>query len=149
MSDEEKKAIETLKSWKDYNIRNKNKLLQADEIINVQEIILNLIEKLQKENEELKNEVMEKDLEIIGKEEYTKASMGEIIEQYYTANEDCISIQKIKYKIEELDEELEIMKVDNMYGRYKEYGGKSKWERLFATKYGMHDALQELLEGRK
>ena len=38
---------------------------------------------------------------------------------------------------------------DNMYGRYKEYGGKTKWERLFATKYGMHDALQELLEGRK
>ena len=60
-----------------------------------------------------------------------------------------IPVQKIKDKIEELEEELEIMKVDNMYGRYKEYGGKTKWERLFATKYGMHDALQELLEGRK
>lgn len=60
-----------------------------------------------------------------------------------------IPIQKVKDKIEELEEELEIMKVDNMYGRYKEYGGKTKWERLFATKYGMHDALQELLEGRK
>lgn len=58
-------------------------------------------------------------------------------------------IQKVKDKIEELEEELEIMKVDNMYGRYKEYGGKTKWERLFATKYGMQDALQELLEGRK
>lgn len=54
MNEEEKKAIETLKSWKDYNIRNKNKLLNADEIINIQEILLNLIEKLQKENEELK-----------------------------------------------------------------------------------------------
>ena len=51
--------------------------------------------------------------------------------------------------IAELDEDLEIMKVDNMYGRYKKYGGKTKLERLFATKYGMHDALQELLEGRK
>lgn len=60
-----------------------------------------------------------------------------------------IPIQKVKDIIEELEEELEIMKVDNMYGRYKEYGGKTKWERLFATKYGMHDALQELLEGRK
>lgn len=60
-----------------------------------------------------------------------------------------IPVQKIKDKIEELEEELEIMKVDNMYGRYKEYGGKTKWERLFAIKYGMHDALQELLEGRK
>ena len=63
--------------------------------------------------------------------------------------EHSISVQKVKDKIEELNEELEIMKVDNMYGRYKEYGGKSKWERLFLTKYGMHDALQELLEGRK
>lgn len=60
-----------------------------------------------------------------------------------------IPVQKVKDKTEELEEELEIMKVDNMYGRYKEYGGKTKWERLFATKYGMHDALQELLEGRK
>lgn len=54
MNEEEKKAIETLKGWKDYNIRNKNILLRADEIINIQETILNLIEKLQKENEELK-----------------------------------------------------------------------------------------------
>ena len=61
----------------------------------------------------------------------------------------CIPVQKVKDKIEELDEDLEIMKVDNMYGRYKKYGGKTKLERLFATKYGMHDALQELLEGRK
>lgn len=63
--------------------------------------------------------------------------------------ENFIPVQKVKEKIEELEEELEIMKVDNMYCRYKEYGGKTKWERLFATKYGMHDALQELLEGRK
>lgn len=49
MNEEEKKAIETLKGWKDYNIRNKNKLLNADELINIQEILLNLIEKLQKE----------------------------------------------------------------------------------------------------
>ena len=53
MNEEEKKAIETLKSWKDYNIRNKNKLLEADKTIKVQETILNLINKLQKENEEL------------------------------------------------------------------------------------------------
>ena len=62
---------------------------------------------------------------------------------------ETIPIKKVKDKIEELEEELEIMKVDNMYGRYKEYGGKTKWERLFATKYGMHDALQELLESEK
>ena len=48
-----------------------------------------------KENKELKNKIMDKELEIIGIEEYTKASMGEIIEQYYTANEDCIAKQRI------------------------------------------------------
>ncbi len=43
-------------------------------------------------------------MEIIGKEEEEiKADMREIIEQYYTANEDCISKQKIKEKIEELE----------------------------------------------
>lgn len=59
------------------------------------------VKRLQKENEELKNEIEEKELEIIGKEEYTKASMREIIEQYYTANEDCVPTQKIKYLIDE------------------------------------------------
>lgn len=54
MNEEEKKAIETLKSWKDYNIKNKNKLLNVDKLINIQELILNLIEKLQKENEMLR-----------------------------------------------------------------------------------------------
>lgn len=58
--------------------------------------------RLLKENEELKNKIMEKELEIIGKEEYTKASMGEIIERYYTANEECTPVQKVKDKIEEI-----------------------------------------------
>lgn len=69
------------------------------------EHILSDYKRVLKENEELKNEVMEKDLEIIGKEEYTKASMKEIIEQYYTANEECISKQIIKDKIEEIKQE--------------------------------------------
>ena len=96
------------------------------------------IEKLQKENEELNKHVIH-----LTDEQYRTVidlAQNDINKQW---------IQKVKDKIEELEEELEIMKVDNMYGRYKEYGGKTKWERLFATKYGMHDALQELLEGRK
>lgn len=106
------------------------------------EILLNLIEKLQKENEELKFKERSR---IIGK--YGDAEIHDVINR--TLSNDYIPVQKVKDKIEELQEELEIMKVDNMYGRYKEYGGKTKWERLFATKYGMHDALQELLEGRE
>ena len=64
------------------------------------------INKYAKENEELKNKIMEKELEIIGKEEYTKASMGEIIEQYYTANEDCITNQRIEDIIDRIDYDI-------------------------------------------
>lgn len=60
--------------------------------------------------------------------------------------DNSISKEVIEKEIKELDEELEQMKVDNMYVRYKKYGGKSKWEKLFTHKYGMHDILQELLE---
>ena len=94
------------------------------------------------ENEELKFKERRR---TIG--EYGDAEIHDVINK--TLSNDYIPVQKVKDIIEELEEELEIMKVDNMYGRYKEYGGKTKWERLFATKYGMHDALQELLEGRK
>lgn len=59
-------------------------------------------EKYKNRIKELEEENMQKDLEIIGTKEYTEASMKEIIEQYYTANEDCIVKQKVKDKIEEL-----------------------------------------------
>lgn len=127
MNEEEKNAIDFLKETNfDY--------LEYDMCVSSVEIISNLVERLKKENEELKNQ------------EATQRKINELLVQRYS---NSISVQKVKDKIEELEEELEIMKVDNMYGRYKEYGGKTKWERLFATKYGMHDALQELLEGRK
>lgn len=70
---------------------------------------------LQLEIEKLQEEIMENDLKIIGAEEYTKASMGEIIENYYTANEYCVPKQVIKDKIEEVNEE------------YKKY--TEKWEK--------------------
>ena len=72
---------------------------------------LKQLENLIKENKELKEKLEEKDMqheiELIGKEEYTKDAMGEIIEHYYTANEDCIPKSKIKEKIEELEKEIE------------------------------------------
>ena len=135
MNKEERKAIEDMN-------RFANGIDMSCVTARQMQIILNLIEKLQKENEELKFEERSR---IIGK--YGDAEIHDVINR--TLSNDYIPVQKVKDKIEELQEELEIMKVDNMYGRYKEYGGKTKWERLFATKYGMHDALQELLEGRK
>jgi len=52
--------------------------------------------------QELEEENMQKDLETIGTKEYTEASMKEIIEKYYTANEACIPKQKIKDKFEKI-----------------------------------------------
>ena len=66
MNEEEKKAIKMLDKFttehKFYNIKHSDNL--EDNI----EIVLKLIEKLQKENEELKNKIMEKELEIIENE---------------------------------------------------------------------------------
>lgn len=51
MTEEEKKAIETMQHWIDYEKQNKDKINKADELIKIQEIILNLIQKQQKEIE--------------------------------------------------------------------------------------------------
>ena len=141
-------AVKTMERWVEYEKNNKDKINKADELIYIQETILSdykrvlkINEVLLKENEELK---LKERRRIIGK--YGEFEIHNVINR--TLSNDYIPVQKAKDKIKELEEELEIMKVDNMYGRYKEYGGKTKWERLFATKYGMHDALQELLEGR-
>lgn len=99
------------------NYNEKTKQCDKHKCMELQAIehILSDYKRVLKENEELKNEIMEKELEIVGKEEYTKASMGEIIEQYYTANEDCITKQKIEKLIEELKQD-DI----NMTRKYKE-----------------------------
>lgn len=105
--------------------------------------ILSAYQEVLKENEELKNEVMKKDLEIIGKEEYTKASMKEIIEQYYTAKEECIPIQKIKDKIEELNRKID-KSIDNSKGGLDEEFIEKAGELLTQKRI-----LQELLEKEK
>ena len=98
------KEDETLKKEKEQAWEEWNNLEQGS--YETEQKLKQQIKELQKENEELKNKIMEKELEIIGKEEYTKASMGEIIEQYYTANEECIPVQKVKDKIEEIVEKI-------------------------------------------
>ena len=100
-----KYALENLlKRYKELEEENKS----SKETIN---ILTNKLEKVVDENEELKKQLEEKDmqheLELIGKEEYTKASMGEIIEHYYTANEDCIPISVIQNKKSEIEKQLQ------------------------------------------
>ena len=57
--------------------------------------------------QELEEENMQKNLEIIGTKEYTEANMKEIIEKYYTANEDCILKQKVKQGLEDIEDYFE------------------------------------------
>ena len=101
-----------------------------------------------KENEEVKNEVMEKDLEIIGKEEYTKASMKEIIEQYYTANEECIPKQRIEDIIDRIDYDIKKTKEIISNGRRNDY--QIVRLRAMNTKsLDIKKRLQKLLESEK
>ena len=117
--------------------------------------ILSDYKRVLKENEELKNEVMEKDLEIIGKEEYTKASMKEIIEQYYTANEECISKQRIEDIINRIDYDIKktkeiISKNTNIYASYRKNDYQIVRLRAMNTKsLDIKNRLQELLESEE
>ena len=107
-------AIKVYEEFRRFKDKGSIKSIDPDFFFNLTDMflsdykrVLKMNEVLLKENEELKNEVMKKGLEIIGIEEHTKADMEEIIEQYYTANEDCISIQKVKDKISERQFELQ------------------------------------------
>lgn len=59
-------------------------------------------DKLVKKIKELEKENMQNDLEKIGIEENIKADMKEIIERYYTANEECIPKQKVKNVLDDI-----------------------------------------------
>ena len=98
---------------------------------------------------------MEKDLEIIGKEEYTKASMKEIIEQYYTANEDCITKQRIEDIIDRIDYDIKktkeiISKNTNIYASYRKNDYQIVRLRAMNTKsLDIKNRLQKLLESEE
>ena len=148
-------AVKTMEHWIAYEKNNKDKINKADELINIQETILSEYKRVLKENEELKNEVMEKDLEIIGKEEYTKASMKEIIEQYYTAKEECIPKQRIKDIIDRIDYDIkktkEIISNDsNIYTPNRRNDYQIVRLRAMNTKsLDIKKRLQELLESEE
>ena len=115
------------------------------------DVILSDYKRVLKENEQLKNKIMEKELEIIGKEEYTKASMGVIIEQYYTANEECIPIQKVKDNLEKEIKyyEKNILDIENIT-MLRSKTAKQEAEIEF-NKYAivvLKKMLQELIEER-
>lgn len=121
----------------------------------VYKVILSDYKRVLKENEELKNKIMEKELEITGKEEYTKASMKEIIEQYYTANEDCITKQRIEDIIDRIDYDIKktkeiISKNTNIYASYRKNDYQIVRLRAMNTKsLDIKKRLQKLLESEE
>lgn len=150
MTEEEKKAIETLKSWKDYNIRNKNKLLEADKIIKVQETILNLINKLQKENEELtiSNKEIDKECSRLEAKEKSRNIEPVLInnKMYFIdknlyedllndIKSNYIPTQKIKDKIEELNKVHNAEELEDIL-----------WRENYTITELVQYVLQELLE---
>lgn len=109
------------------------------------EILLNLIEKLQKENEELKFKERSR---IIGK--YGDAEIHDVINK--TLSNDYISVQKVKDKIEKEIKyhEKNILDIENIT-MLKGKTAKEEAEIEF-NKYAivvLKKMLQELLEGRK
>ena len=118
------------------------------DLANKIEHILSDYKRVLKENEELKNKIMEKDLEIIGKEEYTKASMKEIIEQYYTANEDCITKQRIEDIIDRIDYDIKKTKEIISNGRRNDYQ-ITRLKAMNTKSLDIKKRLQKLLESEE
>lgn len=117
MNEEEKKAIEYSK-----NCLMKITLgIDCEFDVNILDTLLNIIKKLQKENEELKNQ------------EATARKINELLVQRYS---NSISVQKVKGKIEEYKNMLKTCNKVKDIDRIKAIN-----ERILE--------LQELLEGRK
>lgn len=132
MSEEEKKAVERMKQVLAKNVHT---------FINELEIVLNLVEKLQKENEELNKYTIH-----LTDEQYKTVidlAQNDINQQW---------IQKVKDKIEKEIKyhEKNILEIENIT-MLKSKTVKEKAEIEF-NKYAMvvlKKMLQELLEGRK
>lgn len=138
MNEEEKKALKVINTrtkrlLDEFKIEKEDmsdepKIAYLMQEIRANKTILNLIEKLQKENEELK------DL-IIHKNEYTKKLEEDLFEN---CSNYVIPKSKIKDKIEEEKLPLTIV------------GGRRNRKTLeYGIKLGRRQVLQELIEGKK
>ena len=99
LSEEEKKAIEEIRSFNQYNWEMNNLKTKkfAKPYFDSLDTILNLIEKQSKEIEELTNEVMEKELIIDGMKEDRRIAVEEIQEQYFVSKEESEQIERKAY----------------------------------------------------
>ena len=132
MNEEEKKATKMLDKFitehKFYNIKH------SDNLEDNMEIVLNLIEKLQKENKKLKNKL----LDTLKGQKVIKEETPQHIKENY------IPVEKVKDKIEELNRRIEI------YTKYVEQGVETdvEWVDNVADRETVK-VLQELIEERE
>ena len=141
-------SIKTDKEYKEENGWHGYYNKEIVELAKILEHILSDYKRVLKENEELKNKIMEKDLEIIGKEEYTKASMKEITEQYYTANEDCITKQRIEDIIDRINYDIKKTKEIISNGQKNNYQ-ITRLKAMNTKSLDIKKRLQELLESEE
>lgn len=85
MSEEEKKAIDELTSWRDYMIQNKKRLNKADLIIGYMTTCLNLIQNKQSEIEK-KDKIMDLMAEMITIKIQMKTFVNKWATEYITMN---------------------------------------------------------------
>ena len=136
MNEEEKKAIEIVKRlatyYDDYSLLDEEEIEENKNVNKSIELVLNLIEKLQKENEELKlyNNSITSQLEQMTTEKFKKGWI------HQSEFKDFISVQKVKDKIEEYKNMLKTCNKAKDIDRIKAIN-----ERILE--------LEELLEGRK
>lgn len=142
MNEEEKEAIEYLKRYSNTGLWYKQ---QHYEYI---KIVIRLVEKLQKENEELKFEERSR---IIGK--YGDAEIHDVINR--NLSNDYISVQKVKAIIDRIDYDIKktkeiISKNTNIYASYRKNDYQIVRLRAMNTKsLDIKKRLQKLLESEE
>ena len=97
-----------IKKLNKFNEYENTVVLSEEALYEIQDAIEHILAEREQDKariKELEEENMQKDLEKIGIEENIKADMKEIIERYYTANEECIPTQKVKDILNEIQEE--------------------------------------------
>lgn len=146
MNEEEEKAIKTIEEFRDYYARedihkedfNNNQsyekaLSEIRQLRNNFDTVLNLITKLQKENEKLKNKLSLKQFDV-------NIVYNDYLEELDKYKRNTIPVQKVKNKIEELNRKID-KSIDNSKGGLDEEFIEKAGELLTQKRI-----LQELLE---
>ena len=107
-------AIKVMEHWIEYEKNNKEKINRADELINIQEIILSEYKRVLKENEELRAK-WDKDTHILqNKLDYANADRIDLAQQNKELKQDYYNlINKIENKIDRFDYEFKKAKRQN------------------------------------